>query len=336
MAYEVLRTACGAGRLHPSEYFYYGLFDRDIDLVAKRRFIGLKAQFAMHHLCNHAGWLALADNKEVFYATMMGYGLPVPVTVGTLRRLDTAGLGRSFNSSDKFREFLLSTHYPLFAKPIDGVFSLGSVRILGVDRQRQTLTVNSHEDIAIDSLIQYVFETSNVGYLFQELLTPHDSLVDSFGTSTLPTVRFLVALTDLSAQIISAAYKIPSHGNHADNFWRKGNVLGAVDLHSGRIIRAITGTGLDMQECTRHPGTQAPLAGMVLPDWERAKALCIRAASTLPGIHTQSWDIALTRDGPTLIEVNFGGDLNLHQLSHRKGLLQGPYLEHLRVHGFKG
>ena len=72
-----------------------------------------------------------------------------------------------------------------------------------------------------------------------------------------------------------------------------------------------------------------------LPDWHEGVDLCLRAAGTLPDIHTQSWDIALTSDGPTIIEVNFGGDLNLHQLAHKKGLLQEEYLDHLRANGIK-
>lgn len=336
MAYEVFKTARGPGKLHPSEYFYYRLFDEDIDMAAKRRFIGLKAQFAMHTLCNDPHWFALADNKEIFYATMRGYGLRIPETVGVLRRLDTLGLGNAFNSAEKLRDFLFSsTHFPLFAKPIDGIFSIGAVRILGVDKAKQIITINNQEGVPLNHFFEYIFQTSNVGYLFQELLTPHELLVSTFGTMTLPTIRFLVILTESSAEIISAAYKIPSGKNLADNYWRKGNILGAIDLRNGKLIRAIVGVGLEMKDCPQHPDTNKKLVGMILPDWDRAKKLCVQAASTLPGIRTQSWDIALTSTGPTLIEVNFGGDLNLHQLSHRKGMLQGPYLDHLRRHGSK-
>ena len=32
------------------------------------------------------------------------------------------------------------------------------------------------------------------------------------------------------------------------------------------------------------------------------------------GVRTQSWDVALSDQGPGFLEVNFGGDLNLAQL----------------------
>lgn len=71
------------------------------------------------------------------------------------------------------------------------------------------------------------------------------------------------------------------------------------------------------------------LVGMTLPGWQRARQLCLRAASMFPGIRTQSWDIALTSAGAVILELNYGGDLNLHQLAHRRGILTPSYVAHL-------
>jgi len=53
------------------------------------------------------------------------------------------------------------------------------------------------------------------------------------------------------------------------------------------------------------------------------------------GIRTQSWDVALSDQGPGFLEVNFGGDLNLAQLANGKGVLDEGYIEHLRECGFR-
>ena len=52
-------------------------------------------------------------------------------------------------------------------------------------------------------------------------------------------------------------------------------------------------------------------------------------------IRTQSWDVALTDKGPVLLEVNFGGDLNLAQLAHGTGVLDDAYANHLRRCGYR-
>ena len=41
------------------------------------------------------------------------------------------------------------------------------------------------------------------------------------------------------------------------------------------------------------------------------------------------------RQGPVLLEVNFGGDLNLAQLAHGAGALDDAYAEHLRRRGYQ-
>jgi hypothetical protein len=60
------------------------------------------------------------------------------------------------------------------------------------------------------------------------------------------------------------------------------------------------------------------------------------AAQTFAGIRTQSWDIALADPAPTFLELNFGGDLNLHQLAHGQGVLDDQYRTHLQRCGYKG
>ena len=59
-----------------------------------------------------------------------------------------------------------------------------------------------------------------------------------------------------------------------------------------------------------------------------------------PAIRTQrpfakSWDLALTGQGPVLLEVNFGGDFNLAQLAHGAGVLDDACAERLRQCGYR-
>jgi hypothetical protein len=43
----------------------------------------------------------------------------------------------------------------------------------------------------------------------------------------------------------------------------------------------------------------------------------------------------VTDQGPVLLEVNFGGDLNLAQLADGRGVLDDDYRAHLRQCGFR-
>jgi hypothetical protein len=41
-------------------------------------------------------------------------------------------------------------------------------------------------------------------------------------------------------------------------------------------------------------------------------------------------------DGPVFLELNYGADLNLHQLTHGAGVLDETYREHLLRRGYHG
>ena len=84
-----------------------------------------------------------------------------------------------------------------------------------------------------------------------------------------------------------------------------------------------------------HPDTGRQIVGTQIPGWNRLKEIVLAAAPIFAGIHTQSWDVALTELGPVLLEINFGGDLNLAQLATGKGILDAAYSEHLREWGYR-
>ena len=113
-------------------------------------------------------------------------------------------------------------------------------------------------------------------------------------------------------------------------------MLGAINLDTGRLARVVTGSGPGLRVIDNDPSGNAELVAMVVPDFDAARSLCLKAAALFPGIRTQSWDVALTAAGPALLELNFGGDLNLHQLAHNRGILSDSYCRHLRACGYRG
>ena len=173
------------------------------------------------------------------------------------------------------------------------------------------------------------------GYLIQRRLTSATELADRFGPR-LWSARLLVFVTPEGAVIHRAAAKVTTGVNAADNYWRTGNRLGAIDIATGQINRVVRGAGLTLEEDGLHPDTQQPIVGITIPNWARIVHDVKLAAQTFAGIRTQSWDIALADPAPTFLELNFGGDLNLHQLAHGQGVLDDQYRTHLQRCGYKG
>ena len=172
------------------------------------------------------------------------------------------------------------------------------------------------------------------GYVIQRRLDGNARLARLFGPR-LWSVRALVLAGPSGPIIHRVVAKIATGNNPADNFWRRGNMLGAIDFETGLINRVVRGTGTEMSLDEAHPDTKRPIVGTLIPQWEALTRLVVSAAEILPGIRTQSWDVALAAEGPVLLEVNYGGDLNLAQLAHGAGVLDERYTEHLGRCGYR-
>lgn len=328
------RMARGPGHLTQHEYYYYRLYDPSLPREEARRFVGKRVQLWLHHKCNDMHWYAVVHDKMLFYAAVSGFGLPVPRTEAVYLSGSRGFASPVIRTPEALDAFLrTSSHYPLFLKPIEGIYSVGALSLAAIEGDRIRFTTG--EVARVDQVVRFVdglggegFKLIGKGYLIQKRLEPHPVLAAAFGP-TLATIRFFVLLSADGTAMESAVVKIPLSGHAGDNYWRAGNMLGALE-ETGVIRRVVTGVGAEMRELTDHPETRASLIGLALPDWEQAKRLCLRAAAMFPGIRTQSWDIALTDEGPVVLELNSGGDLNLHQLAHRRGALTPSYIAHLR------
>ncbi len=328
------RCLNGPGKLSAAEYFYYKLYENQYDDEARVRFVGKTAQARMHKACCDTRWFAVATDKLLFLSMMRGAGIPVPETLAVFDATGRRTHAHMISSVDGMMAFLNNPRsYPLFAKPIDGMYSIGAFAM--TDGGHGMAHVPGAGNVSVREIADYMQKLGSDGYLLQRTLLPATVLADAFG-GALATVRFLVLNGKAGPKIESAVIKIPKKGSIADNYWRDGNMLGALDADSGQITRVVAGSGATLSEVSHHPDTEAALIGLQLPDWHAARAMCERAAGTLPGLGTQSWDIALTPKGPVVMEVNWGGDSNLHQLAHGRGALTATFAAHLRRHGYEG
>jgi hypothetical protein len=332
---EIWRLGRGPGKLSHHEYFYYRLYDGALSYADKLKFIGKKAQERMHLACNDPTWFSLVHDKVQFQATMQGLGLPTPRLLAVYHPFRSSGQARSLRSGSELEGFLRdAAAYPFFAKPVDGMFSLGCWSIESLSAEDDMLVSSDGSRIGVAEFCRYVEGRGSSGYLFQERLRPHRTLSEAWG-DRLATIRIFTFISERGPEIFRGVCKICANGNIADNYWRAGNILGAIDLERGTILRAVSGTGDDQAEHPKHPDTGGPIVGLQLPDWQATLDLCLAAASALPAIRTQSWDIALSSDGPVLVEANFGGDLNLPQIAFGAGCLDDRFRDHLLSCGYK-
>ena len=144
----------------------------------------------------------------------------------------------------------------------------------------------------------------------------------------------ILIIEDDQPEIIETIWKIPTGANVADNFWRAGNMLAAVDGDTGQVRRVIRGFGPDLEELDHHPDSGKPLKGLVLPNWDDLRTQCLEFAMVFDKLRYQSWDIAICPDGPMVVEVNAGSAFNLSQLAAGRGILTDRFRAFLERCGY--
>ena len=90
----------------------------------------------------------------------------------------------------------------------------------------------------------------------------------------------------------------------------KGNIEAPVTLNTGRLQNAnrIPGTGAEIVTIPIHPKTKTAFAGFELPFWSEARRLVERTALLFLPVRTIGWDVALTPNGPVVVEGNVWWD----------------------------
>ena len=269
---EVIALRRGPGKLTPNEYFYYRLWEPRLSPAAKRRFVGKQAQQPMHIACNNTGWYATAADKLLFHTLMTGAALPRPELLAITHPKRRVAGAQTVASADAITAFLRDpSNYPLFGKPIDGKYSLSVISADGYDPAADQVILYGAEPAAPAALAR-ALAGREAGYVLQRRLPAHRCLARLFGPR-LWSARVIVLMMPSGPVIHRAVAKIATGQNPADNFWRRGNMVGAIDLGTGQVARVIAGTGAEMAINGAHPDTGRPIVGTPIPDWGSLTAL---------------------------------------------------------------
>ncbi len=319
---EIAGLQFGATRLSPEEYYYYRLYDDALYTPDQRAaFAGRAIWNTLYHLANDRIWFGVAHDKLIYYGAIGSFGFPVPETFALYARgRSHRGLETLADPEALMRYLRDGLDFPCIGKPVSGMHSVGVVRIVGYERDLDALVLSDGRRAPVERFATEIAAYARDGYLFQRVLDPHPEIAALCG-DRLATVRMLVLLDDAGPELLRALVKLPAGANVADNFWREGNMLAALDLEDGTFRHVLRGVGPDQEELAAHPDTGRSFGNFRLPCWSEAKALCLEAATGLPGLRLQAWDVAITPAGPILMEVNVGGDFNLPQLADRAGVL---------------
>jgi hypothetical protein len=267
----------------------------------------------------------IADDKALFYQHCTKHGLatiPLLCLVSAHTVPQYANVPCATNVAE-WRAALANAPDELFIKPVDGTFGEGAFTTCRTeDRVRFAGRDGTLDDLFGHLKAMLVHER---GWLVQPLLRCHPAIAQIMGAHGMGTVRAVTCMVRGQPRLLLGVLKITVGDNVTDNFHHgsTGNLVAPIDLDSGVVGAARGSTRRDwpaMAAFSRHPETGHSIEGFIVPGWSEVVALALRSQQSLPSLNSTGWDIAVTADGPLVIETNARYSVDILQVAHQRGL----------------
>ena len=287
--------------LRLEEAYFAGLLDpkvpeeRIVEFVGRGEFLSVLRPF-------NVGPSGLVDDKVVFAAYAQSHGLAIPRTLALVTPPFAGDAqGRPLHDEEDWSRWFRETLPAAFVvKPAGG---MGGSRIDFFEKRSDAVWSDGHLVSPGDLRRRLCLDAAYGPAIVQERIRNHASLAGLSGSEALQCTRMVtVVARSGEVEILVAFQKLIVGGHQIDNFagaWT-GNLVASIDLGSGALGAAWS----DGAASSCHPDTGAAISGFRLPHWNVARALVERAALLFTPLRAIGWDVALTEDGPVLIEGN--------------------------------
>ncbi len=260
------------------------------------------------------------QDKEICSILCDGFGLPQPRMLGVI---DGAQGWRpdleTIMDGSGLKEVIV--------KPVRGAAGQG---IVLAQATGQGIRIRTRETRI--PLAEYRFEGR---YIVQEIVEA-DEAIARFSPGALSTVRVVSFLTG-SGQvlILGAGMRVGASGSFVDN-WSMGGVAIGVNTDTGQLLEY----GLDKngRRYRTHPDTGLAFAGFQIPRWDDVVSLASQTQREFGYYRLLGSDLAVTENGPVLIEVNGEPDIVMLEqtcgpILDRPGVLEAFRAETLLYNG---
>ena len=199
-------------------------------------------------------------------------------------------------SYDTFCEFLKSINYnDIIVKPINGLGGHGIKKISVKNKDSKEI---------YDDLTQ-------VGPVIVEEFVSQHEILSGFGAGAVNTIRIPTIYENDKCKLLYAILRI-GVSEAVDNF-HSGGYVARVDVDTG----IISGCGYTRngEEYRTDPYSGCVIMGTQIPYWDDIVELVKKSSERIKSVGLIGWDIAVTKNGPILIEGNSNPMLALYEMA---------------------
>ena len=310
---DQLRLYLGAGVLAP--WYYIFELNRQPTVRHARSFAyRWETKGGVYHVLREA-WRPPTSplSDKVAFAEFCGAcELPTPAVLAVIRpdRFDLKAPAEALRCD-------------LFVKRIEGRGGKGAQRW---DYRDGLYCTATGERLSLpELLVRLRSDARHSPLLVQRRLTNPPELRE-LANGALSTVRILTCLDGEEPRIVAAAARMAIGGNHVVDNLHCGGIAVGIDLDTGALgLASNLGADSSLGWISHHPGTHARIAGRTYPMWHEACRLALRAHHCFGDRIIIGWDIAITEDGPVIVEGNGSPDLDIAQRFGPSGLMDGRF-----------
>ena len=186
----------------------------------------------------------------------------------------------------EFEEFMQGLRF-IISKPLD---ECGGKGVEKLDRE-------DFEDLG--ALLSHLISSGNG--ICEEYIVQHSEMSRLYPVSV-NTLRLVSIIDDGGdSHILYAAVRFGNGGRVVDNI-SSGGLTAPIDVETGTVSNTAFDKGFNYYEV--HPYTDTKIVGFKIPMWQEAMELVKRSALRIPKLRYVGWDIAITENGPIIVEAN--------------------------------
>ena len=188
---------------------------------------------------------------------------------------------------DNYEEFLefLNNHEVFMSKPYDG---LGGADV----KKEYTKNIQDKKEYFNNAIKNRIF--------LEELVKQHPEM-NKLCDKSVNTMRIMTFNDHGKSRIIWMGLRVGNGINAIDNFHAKGMAVN-IDINTGKLVG--NAIDKDLNEYEEHPFTHVKFDGFQIPCFEDAKNMVLKASLESDKILVVGWDVAISEDGPVIIEGN--------------------------------
>lgn len=334
----------------PNEYYLYRFNHAEMTFERMLKFMSARdLDRYWRPAMNNPAWAPLLENKWFSHLHFSRLGLPTTQVIGYFNHVNgTTTDGRPLTSKEEVLAMLRQDRpESLVIKPVAGrgAQSISVFRTLnikkddiigttpgGIEKSLSQL-LSDKEALAVSFPAQgtpYFYS----GWLLEKAIEPHPFFYEICPYSV-PSMRVITFVKSPGqAEVHFSSIRLGRKGVDVSNAFSAA-IIASIDSASGTLGPGIVKPEFGFAQYNTHPDSGVPFAGKTIPMWDKVLSLCKQAALATPGHRSVGWDIALTPDGPIIMEGNQRWSISPSQSRMEGGFLTAQRRAELKQLGLE-